>query len=99
MSTQTGGGPTTLCYQNMMPTLVFACRLSALPRDLRSRAQEVTQLLFHRHHLHHLLASHQLVTRVSVVVAGPQTPSSHTDTETYCGVNLTLHMCNSATKE
>lgn len=82
-----------------MPTLVFAWMLSALSKDLRSRAQKVMQLLFHRYHLHPLLTSHQLVTRVSFVLAGPQTPSSHTDTETYCGLDLTLHMCNSTTKE
>jgi len=39
----------------------------------------------HRHlvgdHLHHSLVSHQLVTRVSFIVMGPQTPSAYTDTE------------------
>lgn len=50
---------------------------------LGSRAQEVMQLLLSTvgDHLHHSLASHQLGTRVSFVVAGAQTPSAHTDTE------------------
>lgn len=87
-----------------MSVLVFACVLSGLllsvvHGDLRRRAQKGMQLLFHRHHLHHLLASHQRVTGVSFVVARAQTPSAHADTEIYRELDLTPHTCNSTTKE